>query len=105
MNYRLIVFQVFGAVLFAVGDVLMRYWQVAHSKYLFWSTLVCFALGGYGLVRSYEYGDIAILTTICILMNVGLYLLYSWLIFGDKLTGMQLAGVGLAIVSVWMMES
>lgn len=93
-----------SACLFAVGDVVFRYWYQLESTAYFISgfAITCAAL--FCLAMSFPHQNIAVATIVCILLNITLYLILAYFIFGDVITIRQSIGLLLGFAAIYVLE-
>lgn len=94
-----------SAVLLTAGDVVFRLWQ----KQPFWGgfegTFAIYMLGILCLIFSFFSENIALATTAAIILNSLGYLLAAYLLWGETVSGVQLAGIGLGLVAIGLMQA
>ncbi|MDW3688273.1 DMT family transporter [Cupriavidus sp. CV2] len=92
-----------GALAWMLGE---SHWQpgVALWSALAWATLVLSGLGTYLLVRIVRRGQAATAASLMFLAPP-LAALQAWLLFGDKLGALQLLGLLVAGVGVWLCQT
>lgn len=93
-----------GGLIFTVGDVLMRFWVGNNKWWYYVGGLAFYLLGVNFLAQSYRFRNIAVASSVIVVINIVTLTLFSWFYFKAKLTPMELFGLGLAIVSVLILE-
>lgn len=94
-----------GGCILTVGDIFMKKWVITDNfrLYLYGMLIYTFALNFVAV--SFKCKNIAVATIIFVLVNVISLTLVSWFYFNEKLSIVQLIGIGLGIVSVIVLES
>lgn len=103
MKYWLYISLIIGGVLLTCGDLWMKAWAVSDKKLWYVIGVATWILGSAFLAWTYKYKNMAIATTIYILVNVGTLLLVSWIYYKEPVTTKQLIGVCLGIVAALLM--
>ncbi len=93
-----------GGVILTIGDIVFKYWMGHSHPLIYAAGFVLYMIGLVLLIKSYQYQNIAVASTIFELVNVVTLAIVSWLLFKEGLTHTQLGGVFLAIVAVFMLE-
>ena len=93
-----------GGISLTVGDIIFKFWIENHGFVLYISGLGIYLIGLIFLVQSYRSENIAIASAIFVIFNILTLLLFSWLYFDQKLTSLQIIGIGFAILSILILE-
>lgn len=90
---------------YTIGDIAMKKW-ITHpcfKWYLIGASL--YIIGMNFLALSYKYKNIAIATAGCVIVNIILLSLISWLYFKEPLTTKQLIGISLSLIAMILLET
>ena len=66
--------------------------------------LAVYLVGLMFLVQSFKFENIAVASTIFVILNITTLLLVSWFYFDEKLSLVQLSGIALAFVAILLLE-
>ena len=87
-----------------VGDVVFKFWVEEPKRFLYVTGIVIYLAGLLCLVESFKSYNIAVASAIFVIVNICTLALVSWLYFGEKLTGMQIAGIALAFLAILLLK-
>ena len=93
-----------GGLILTVGDIIQKQWAVSGKIWMFWLGIAVWTVGFVFLAWSFKYKNMAIASVIFVLVNIISLLLVSWFYYGEKITPVQLIGLGLAIIAVMLLE-
>ncbi len=93
-----------SAVLFTSADILFRFWYQSTTTLYFLMAFCISAIGIFCLSMSFPYQNIAVATVVCILINIALYLIFAFLIFGDIITIKQSIGLLIGFTAIFILE-
>jgi len=93
-----------GGCVLTIGDIMMKKWVLTNHPlfYLYGFLIYAFALNFVAI--SFKYKNIAVATIIFVLVNVISLTLVSWFYFNEKLSVVQLVGIGLGFLAVIILE-
>lgn len=94
----------FGGIILTIGDVVFKFFVESHRTSLYVFGLLLYLFGTVFLVESYKSENIAVATTIFVLVNIITLTIVSWFYFDEKLTNVQLFAILLAGISVVLLE-
>lgn len=89
---------------YTVGDVAMKKWidHPSWKMYILGGSL--YIIGMNFLAFSYRYKNIAVATAGCVIVNIILLTILSWVYFKEPLTTKQLIGVTLSLIAMLLLE-
>jgi multidrug transporter EmrE-like cation transporter len=89
---------------YTIGDVAMKKWITSPSikMYLLGGSL--YIIGMNFLAFSYKFKNIAIATAGCVIVNIILLTILSFLYFKEPLTTKQMIGLGFSLVAMTLLE-
>lgn len=93
-----------GGIILTAGDVIMKKWVVSNTTAFYVIGMVFYVLGLNFLAQSYKYRNIAVASTILVVINVVTLSLFSHFYFKDALSAYQIVGIILAISAVVFLE-
>ncbi|MEI6627651.1 MAG: SMR family transporter [bacterium] len=94
----------FGGSILTVGDIIFKFWANKSLTYLYITGLVIYVLGLMCLVQSFKSQNIAVASAIFVIVNVVTLSLVSYFYFKESLSVLQMVGIGVAFVSIMLME-
>ena len=93
-----------GSIFLTVGDIMAKIW-VQHNKPLYYAvTLGLYMVGMIFLTQSFRYKNIAIASMLLITLNILTLTLWSWLVYGETLNGVEITGLVLGICAMALLE-
>lgn len=95
----------FSAILFTSGDIVFRFWYQSSSTLFFVVALTLVTIGMFFLAMSFPHQNIAVATVVAVLINITLYLVAAFLIFGDMPTIKEAIGLLLGFVAIYILEA
>jgi len=104
MNVLPIILLSLGALILTIGDVLMKKWVVENKILFYFAGLVIWLVGLNFLALSFKYKNIAVASTIFVVLNVAMLSFASWVYFNEKLSLLEILGICLGITSVIVLE-
>jgi len=93
-----------GGLVLTIGDIIMKKWVVTNNIFLFLSGLAIYLFGLIFLAFSFKYKNIAVASTIFVIINITTLSIVSWFYFKESLTAFQLIGIMLGISSILFLE-
>ncbi len=93
-----------GGLVLTAGDIVMKEWALKGGTSYFLQGLAIWTVGLVFLALSFKYKNMAAASAIFVIVNVVSLALISWLHYDEPLSKAQVAGVGLAIVAVFLLE-
>jgi multidrug transporter EmrE-like cation transporter len=93
-----------GGLVLTVGDVLMKRWVDADAVPMYWAGMAAYVVGVNFLAHSFRYRNIAVASVMFVFFNVVTLAVVSWACFGEPLSRRELAGMGLGLASIALME-
>ena len=93
-----------SASFFTMGDIFFRFWYQSSSTLYFIIAFCISTTGIFFLSMSFPHQNIAVATVACILINITLYLIAAFLIFGDMITIKQSIGLLLGFAAIFILE-
>lgn len=94
-----------SSALFATGDIVLRFWISTHSNLTFILGLGIISIGMFFLSMSFPSQNIAVATVVSILLNISLYLLLAFFIFGDIITIKESIGLIVGFLAIFILEA
>lgn len=95
---------IIGGSILTIGDIIFKFYTEKPQNILYILGISIYLVGLIFLIQSFKTQNIAIASTIFIIVNVVTLAFVSWLYFGDKLSILQIIGIGLAFIAVLLME-
>ena len=93
-----------GAVLEVAGDVMLKQWAVGKGISWFVSGELIYTMGAIAWAVSLKYKDLGKAVSIFMAMNVALVVVMGAVLYKEKLSGWNLAGVAMAICAIILCE-
>ncbi len=93
-----------GALVDTFGDIFMKMWLSSKSLFHLALGIFLYACGMVFLVLSYKYESIAVASVIFVILNIGMLLIASWIVFKEPISGLQLVGLGLGLIAIIILE-
>lgn len=93
-----------GGAILTIGDICMKEWVVKDRGIWFVVGMLVYLVGMVFLAYSFKYKNIAVASVIFVIFNVAILSLVSWLYFKEELSGLQISGILLGLVSVVLLE-
>jgi len=93
-----------GGIVLTLGDFVMKEWVQSHRGWVFGAGLLVYLIGEAFLAYDFKFQNIAVASTIMVIINVVALSLLSWFFFKETLNGMQVAGILLGIAAVVILE-
>lgn len=104
MNWWALVILAAGGIVLTCGDLLMKKWVVSNNHFYYTFGLIIWLAGLMFLAASFKYKNIAVASVIFVLFNIFTLLIFSYLYFKEKLSGLQIGGLILGIVAIILLE-
>ena len=104
MNSISITLLLIAGIITTAGDIIMKKWVVSSNYYWYVIGLIIYMIGTVFLVQTYKYKNIAVASIIYVIFNVVALIFVSWFFYKEKLSGMQMIGILLGIISVTILE-
>lgn len=95
---------IIGAFIDTVGDIIMKEWVINKNPWLFALGMFIYLVGLGFLAFSYNYKNIAVASVIFVILNVVALSLVSWFYFKEVLTPIQIVGIIVGIVAIFILE-
>ena len=87
-----------------VGDVFMKKWVTVNSNWFYVVGMIIYIIALTMLAETFKSRNIAVASTIMVIVNVVTLAIVSWLYFKEAITLLQGIGMVLAVVAVVLME-
>jgi multidrug transporter EmrE-like cation transporter len=94
-----------GGSILTVGDIIFKFWIRDSSRIAYVLGLATYLLGLMCLVQSFKTQNMAVASAVFVLVNIGTLAVVSWLVFDERLSMTKIAGLGLAVVAVLILET
>ncbi len=104
INYLPFILLFLGGTILTIGDLVMKKWVSNQNWSTFVFGLLIYLFGLVFLGLSFKYKNIAVASTIFVVFNIITLLLVSWLYFKETIEPLQLAGIGLGIIAIILLE-
>lgn len=105
MNIHLpLVLLFIGGSVLTAGDIIMKKWVSTNNLFVFIYGLAVYLVGLIFMAYSFKYKNIAVASTIFVIINIATLSIVSWFYFKETLTATQLLGILLGICSVLVLE-
>jgi multidrug transporter EmrE-like cation transporter len=104
MNYYPILILAIGGIILTAGDIIMKKWINTQSNVFYTFGIVVWVIGLLFLAESFKFKNIAVASTIFVIINVVTLLIVNWLYFKEKLSGLETFGIFLGIVAITLLE-
>ncbi len=99
-----IIYLTIGGTILTIGDIVFKYYAQKPHTSLYFSGLLIYLLGLTFLVQSFKSENMAVASTIFVIINVIILSLVSWLYFKEPLSMYQMVGIVVACVGVVLLE-
>ncbi|EKD24332.1 MAG: hypothetical protein ACD_81C00051G0004 [uncultured bacterium] len=93
-----------GGCTLTVGDIIMKKWVLNNDRLLFIFGLLVYLVGLVFLSYSFKYKNIAVASTIFVIVNIATLSLISWAYFKEPLSPLQMVGITLGVSSILFLE-
>jgi multidrug transporter EmrE-like cation transporter len=93
-----------SSVLFTVGDFIFRYWIENSLLSVFIIGFFTFSAALFCLIMSFPHENIAVASVLAILINITLYLIVAYFVYGDVISIRQSVGLLLGFASIYVLE-
>lgn len=108
MNTLPLIILFVGGLVLTAGDILFKFWvekSGAYFSHLYIVGILLYLIGSMFLVQSYKYDmNIVAAGIIQVLFNTIILVLVSYFYFHENLTALQVAGVVLGIISIYLIK-
>jgi len=104
MSYLPFIILAAGGLILTLGDVLMKKWVVSSNNWVYLGGLSIWIIGLNFLAMSFKYKNIAVASTILVLINVIALAIVSWLVFEEKLTLHEMVGIVVGLIAIIILE-
>jgi len=107
MNRRLLFFAILsaGVLLEVAGDVFFKHWAETEKRFILGIGFALYALGSVLWAWSLKFEDLSKAGTLFMLLNVVCIAVVGVVIFKERLSAMNVAGIALAMVSIYLLEA
>lgn len=99
-----IIYLAIGGIILTIGDIIFKFYAQKPQVSLYTSGLLIYLLGLTFLVQSFKNENIAVASTIFVIVNVATLSLVSWLYFKEPLSIYQIAGIIVACIGIVLLE-
>lgn len=93
-----------GGVILTVGDLVMKKWVIDGRLGTYAIGILVYLIALNLLAQSYRSKNIAVASSLFVILNIVSLAIASYFIYGEKLTPMQLVGIALAVAAVACLE-
>ncbi|OHA82809.1 MAG: hypothetical protein A2408_01735 [Candidatus Yonathbacteria bacterium RIFOXYC1_FULL_52_10] len=93
-----------GGTILTIGDIVFKFWAINGKHSWYAAGIIVYLIGLLFLVQSFKTTHIATASVMFVIFNVITLAAVSALYFNERLSGVQIIGVGLALLSVVIME-
>jgi multidrug transporter EmrE-like cation transporter len=104
MNLLALILIFFGGVTLTIGDLVMKKWVDNGSIFVYIVGLLAYMIGMVFLSQSFRFKNIAIASLMLVIFNIVTLLIVSWLFYNEKLSVIQMVGLGLGMLSIVILE-
>lgn len=108
MNVLPLIILFIGGIVLTAGDILFKFWVEKNGSYfshLYIVGILLYLIGSMFLVQSYKYDmNIVAAGIIQVLFNTIILVLVTYFYFHEDLTSLQVAGVILGIISIYLIK-
>lgn len=87
-----------------MGDIVMKKWVENSHTYTYIIGMFLYMIGMNFLAQSFKYKNIAVASVLLVVFNVCTLVLVSWFFFKEKISLMEIVGIGFGILSVIILE-
>lgn len=95
-----LLFSIFGALLYTVGDVLGKYWAVNESWFYFWIGLAFYSAGGALMFFAIKAGSMTMALLVMPPIAISLSLLAGYFLFEERISAVQYLAGGVILLAV-----
>lgn len=99
-----VVWTLLSGIAYTAGDILLRIWFEEKFTLGFPFVFVIYMTGTFCMMMSFFGQNIAIATVAAIVVNVTLYVIAAYLLYGDPIHAWQVIGLVLGLVSLAILE-
>ena len=93
-----------GGIILTVGDIIFKSWVEKPHTGMYVLGLAVYLVGLMFLVQSFKFENIAVASTIFVILNITTLLLVSWFYFVEKISLLQFSCIALAFVAILLLE-
>ena len=104
MNLLALVLIFLGGITLTVGDLIMKKWVDHGSIFVYIIGLLAYMVGMIFLSQSFKFKNIAIASLMLVIFNIATLLIVSWFFYNEKLSVVQMIGLGLGMASIIILE-
>jgi multidrug transporter EmrE-like cation transporter len=91
-------------IFYTAGDIAMKKWITNPTIGSYVIGALLYVVGMNFLAFSYKYKNIAVATALCVIVNIILLTIVSWVYFKEPLTTKQLVGITLSMIAIFLLE-
>jgi small multidrug resistance pump len=100
MSPGLIAWLMMAMGMFVGGNTVLRFYTVNPRGWLLAGALILFTLGNLMMVRLLRESGLAVSIAVSSILQLVLIALVAWLVFNERPTGLQSAGMVLGVIAV-----
>lgn len=93
-----------GSLLLTVGDIVAKMWVTSNRPLHFAITLALYLVALVFLILSFRFKNIAVASMLLIGLNVLTLAIWSWLVYGEPLNRIEIAGLALGFAAMCLLE-
>ncbi|HSX24511.1 MAG TPA: hypothetical protein VLG69_00935 [Candidatus Andersenbacteria bacterium] len=93
-----------GGSVLTLGDILFKYYVEKPNAMLYGFGLIMYIIGLIFLIESFKTENIAVASTIFVIINITTLFFVSLFLFKEHPTPLQIAGILLAFVAIALLE-
>ena len=93
-----------GGLIATCGDIVSKKWVSSGHSVFFFVGLLIYMIAATFLMFSFKHENIVIATVIYILFNILTFIFVSFVFFKEPLNVIQLIGIGIALISMVILE-
>jgi len=95
---------IFGGILLTCGDVFLKYWSLKDKWWMFAGAMLIYLFGVALLGITFKSRNLAVASTIMVMVNSLTLVLVSVFYFKDKISLLGMLGIVLGLISVTLLE-
>ena len=95
---------ILGGVILTIGDIFFKFWAKNPHIWMYLIGIIIYIIGLMFLIQSFRNTNIAVASAIFVIANIVTLTIVSWMYFHEPLSLIQIIGIILAIVAIFLLE-
>ena len=93
-----------GGFILTIGDIFFKFWTKHPHNWMYLVGISIYIIGLMFLIQSFKNTNIAVASAIFVIANIVTLAVVSWLFFNEPLSYLQIFGIVLAIIAIFILE-